>query len=74
LLLTQPEFLVHLLPALPPPDPALLLARRLLLLQPLRRARALRLGAWAGQTTRCSPSPSAGKSEMSEPQWRVAEE
>jgi hypothetical protein len=40
LLLTQPEFLVHLLPALPPPDPALLLARRLLLLQPLRRARA----------------------------------
>jgi hypothetical protein len=62
LLLAQPEFLVPLLPALPPPDPSLLLARRPLLLPPLR-PRALGLGAWAGRTARRSRSPSAGKSE-----------
>jgi hypothetical protein len=37
-------------------------------------ARALGLGVWAGRTARRSRSPSAGKSEMSEPRWRVAEE
>jgi hypothetical protein len=37
LLITQPEFLVPLVPALPPPDPPLL-TRRPLLLPPLRRA------------------------------------
>jgi hypothetical protein len=38
--LAQPEFFVPLLPGLPPPDPSLLLARRPLLLLPLRHARA----------------------------------
>jgi hypothetical protein len=36
------------------PDPLLLLARRPLLLPPLRRARAHGLGAWAGRTARLS--------------------
>jgi hypothetical protein len=45
LLLAQPEFLVPLLPAFPPPDPLLLLARHPLLLLLLRRTRALELGA-----------------------------
>jgi hypothetical protein len=40
LLLAQPIFLVPLFPALPPPDPSLLLACRPLLLPPLRRAHA----------------------------------
>jgi hypothetical protein len=40
LLLTQPELLAPLFPTLPSPDPLLLLARRPLLLPPLRRARA----------------------------------
>jgi hypothetical protein len=38
MLLAQPELLVSLLSALPPPDPLLCLARRPLLLPPLRRA------------------------------------
>jgi hypothetical protein len=74
LLLAQPEFLVPLSPTPPPPDPSLLLTRRLLLLPPLRRARTLGLGAWAGRTARCSWPPSAGKREMSESWRRVAEE
>jgi hypothetical protein len=45
LLLVQPKFFIPLLPAFPPPDPSLLLARRQLLLLPLCRARALELGA-----------------------------
>jgi hypothetical protein len=40
LLLAQWEFLVPLFSVLPPPDPSLLLARRSLLLPPLRRARS----------------------------------
>jgi hypothetical protein len=40
LLLTQPELLAPLFPALPSPDPPLLLARHSLLLSPLHRARA----------------------------------
>jgi hypothetical protein len=52
LLLEQPEFFVPLFPVLLPPDPPLLFTRRPLLFPPLRRARALGLGAWAGQTAR----------------------
>jgi hypothetical protein len=40
LLLAQPKLLISLLPALLPPDPSLLLTRRLLLLLALSRARA----------------------------------
>jgi hypothetical protein len=40
LLLTQPELLTLLFPALPSPDPLLLLARRPLMFPPLSRARA----------------------------------
>jgi hypothetical protein len=72
LLLAQPEFLVPLFPVLLSPDPSLLLARRSLLLPPLRSACVLRLGAWAGRTTWRSQPPSAGKSEMSEPRQRIA--
>jgi hypothetical protein len=53
-LLAQPELLTPPFPALPSPDAPLPLARRPLLFPPLRRARVLRLGAWAGQTTRRS--------------------
>jgi hypothetical protein len=44
----QPELLVSLLPALPPPDPLLFLVHRPLLLLPLRRACA-RLGSGRGR-------------------------
>jgi hypothetical protein len=49
LLFTQSVLLVPLFPALPLPDPSLLLASRSLLL-PRCAARALGLGAWAGRT------------------------
>jgi hypothetical protein len=48
LLLAKPVFLIPLFPALPPPDPSLLLARRPLLLPPLRRARAVSGRGWVG--------------------------
>jgi hypothetical protein len=71
--LAQPKFLVPLFPVLPPLDPSLLLARCSLLLPPLRRARALGLGEWAGRTARHSRPPFAGKSGASESRRRVAE-
>jgi hypothetical protein len=71
LLLTQLKLLTPLFPALPPPDPLLLLARRPLLLPPLRRARALGLGTWAGQTARRPRSPAAGDERKIRPRQCV---
>jgi hypothetical protein len=52
MLLGQPEHLTSLFLALPSPDPLLLLARRLLLLPPLRRARAQARGmGWSDRAT-----------------------
>jgi hypothetical protein len=60
LLLAQPELLTLLFPALPLPDPLLLLARRPLLFSPLCCVRALRIEAWADRTMLRSRSPSVG--------------
>jgi hypothetical protein len=67
LLLAQLELLTPLFPALPSPDPILLLARRPLLFPLLRRARALVLGAWAGRTMRRSRLPAAGNERKVRP-------
>jgi hypothetical protein len=74
LLLEQPEFFVPLLPVLLPLDPPLLLTRRPLLFPPLRRTRALGLGAWVGQTARRPWPPSIGKDETSESRRHLEEE
>jgi hypothetical protein len=74
LLLAQLEFFVPLLPELPPSDPPLLLTRRPLLFPPLRRMRALGLGAWAGRTALHSQPPSAKEDEMSKSRRRMEKE
>jgi hypothetical protein len=73
LLLAQPKLLTPLFPALSPPD-SLLLARRPLLLPPLRCARALGLGAWAGRIARRPRSPAAGGERQLRPCRRLTDE
>jgi hypothetical protein len=73
-LLVQPKLLSPLFPSLLSPDPLLLLARRPLLLPPLRRTRALGLGVWAGLTTRRSRSRAAGNKRKVRTRRRVARE
>jgi hypothetical protein len=73
-LLAQPKLLTPLFPALPSPDPRLFLVRHPLLLPPLRPARALGLGAWAGRTARRSRSRAVGNKRKVRPRRCVARE
>jgi hypothetical protein len=66
LLLAQLKLFISLLPALPAPDPPLLLPRRPLLFPPLRHAHAPGLGLWAGRAAQRSRPPSAREDEALE--------